>query len=144
MPPKQGTALDLGASPGGWTRILRKHGVRVCAVDPGDLDPRLRADRGVRHVRTTAGEFLRTERGHFDMVVNDMKMDPERSCQVVLDMAERLRPGAVAVVTLKLGTHRPLPVVRRCLRLLGTRYRVRAARQLHHNRHEVTVVAERR
>lgn len=145
LPASQGTALDLGASPGGWTRILRRHGMTVWAVDPGDLDSRLRHDRGVRHIRTTAGEFFRSERRSFDMVVNDMKMAPELSCKIMLDAAARLRPNALAVVTLKLSPRSsPGEVVRRCLGLLRPRYQVRAARQLHHNRHEVTVVAERR
>ncbi|WP_157357288.1 SAM-dependent methyltransferase [Amycolatopsis nigrescens] len=144
VPPAGGTAVDLGASPGGWTRILRGHGLTVYAVDPGDLDDRLRQDRGVRHIRTTAGEFFRNERQQFDMVVDDMKMAPELSCRIVLDAAERLRPGGMAVITLKLSPQRPVDTVRHCLALLAPRYRVRAARQLHHNRHEVTVVAERR
>ncbi|WP_198407015.1 SAM-dependent methyltransferase [Nocardia terpenica] len=143
-PPADGSAVDLGASPGGWTRVLRSYGMSVWAIDPGDLDDRLRHDPGVRHVRTTAGEFFRSERQRFDMVVNDMKMAPELSCKVMLAAAERLRPGALAVLTLKLGPHRPVETVRRCLRLLDAKYTVRGARQLHHNRHEVTVVAERR
>ncbi len=141
-PPASGTALDLGASPGGWTHVLRRYGITVWAVDPGDLDDKLRHDRGVRHVRMTAGAFFRSERQRFDMVVNDMKMDPQLSCKLMLDAAERLQPGALTVMTLKLSAHRPVKTVRDCLDLLRRRYRVRTARQLHHNRHEVTVVAE--
>jgi 23S rRNA (cytidine2498-2'-O)-methyltransferase len=141
-PPSSGTALDLGASPGGWTHVLRRYGVEVWAVDPGDIDEKLRRDRGVRHVRKTAGAFFRNEQRRFDMVVNDMKMDPELSCKLMLDAAERLRPGALAVMTLKLSAHRPAKTVRDCLDLLRRRYRVVTARQLHHNRNEVTVIAE--
>jgi 23S rRNA (cytidine2498-2'-O)-methyltransferase len=72
-----------------------------------------------------------------------MRMDPVMTCQVMLDVAERLRPGALAVVTLKVGSRRPVETVRRCLALLRRRYAVVHARQLHHNRHEVTVVARR-
>jgi 23S rRNA (cytidine2498-2'-O)-methyltransferase len=32
--PSAGVALDLGAAPGGWTRLLRERGLRVVAVDP--------------------------------------------------------------------------------------------------------------
>lgn len=38
--PDGGKALDLGASPGGWTRILRQYGQEVWSVDPGALDSR--------------------------------------------------------------------------------------------------------
>lgn len=141
--PARGRAVDLGASPGGWTRILRRHGLTVWAVDPGALDPRIATDPGVRHVRTTAGEFLRSSDLRFDLAVNDMRMSPVVSCQVMLDAAPRLRPGALAVITLKLGAQRPVETVRRCLELLGRAYSVLHARQLHHNRHEVTVVVRR-
>lgn len=50
-----GKAVDLGASPGGWTRILRQHGQEVWSVDPGSLDPRLRGDQRIHHEATTAG-----------------------------------------------------------------------------------------
>jgi len=140
--PSSGTAVDLGAAPGGWTRLLRSHGLRVHAVDPADLDPRLRGDRGIRHERTTAGEFLRATDRTFDVAVNDMRMEPELSCRVMLDAAERLRPGGLAVVTLKIGAR--VDAVHRCLELLRRAYRIDFARQLHHNRNEVTVVGSAR
>jgi 23S rRNA (cytidine2498-2'-O)-methyltransferase len=141
--PNRGRAVDLGASPGGWTRILRRQGLSVWAVDPAELDERVLVDRQVRHERMTAGEFLRRTDLTFDLAVNDMRMDPLLSCQVMVDAAGLLRRGAVAVVTLKIGRSRPLETVRRGLRTLSDRYRVEFARQLHHNRHELTVVARR-
>lgn len=141
--PAEGRAVDLGASPGGWTRILRRLGLRVWSVDPAALDPRIASEPGVHHVRTTAGEFFRSSTMRFDLAVNDMRMSPVLSCQVMLDAAPHLRPGAFAIVTLKTGTQRPVETVRRCLRLLGRAYEVAHARQLHHNRQEVTVVARR-
>jgi 23S rRNA (cytidine2498-2'-O)-methyltransferase len=142
--PPPGRAVDLGASPGGWTRILRSRGMTVWAVDPAGLDPRVAADPLVHHARTTAGEFFRSGGTRFDLAVNDMRMDPELSCRVMLDAARQLRRGALAIVTLKVGTRRPAETARRCLRLLGGAYEIEHARQLHHNRHEVTVVARRR
>ena len=139
--PSAGRAVDLGASPGGWTRILRRHGLEVWAVDPGDLDPRVTADPLVHHARTTAGVFLRSTDMRFDLAVNDMRMDPVRSCEVMLNAAAHLRRGAFAIVTLKTGTHQAVDTLQRCLALLRRSYEIVSARQLHHNRHEVTVVA---
>ncbi|QSB13016.1 hypothetical protein JQS43_15290 [Natronosporangium hydrolyticum] len=139
--PTTGRAVDLGASPGGWTRILRRRGLTVHAVDPGDLDPRVAADPGVTHVRTTAGEFFRRTDLRFDLAANDMRMDPVRSCQVMRDLAPRLRPGAAVIVTLKTGARAPHRAVPDCLSVLRERYTVEFARQLHHNRGEVTVLA---
>jgi 23S rRNA (cytidine2498-2'-O)-methyltransferase len=138
--PDRGTALDLGAAPGGWTRILRRAGLDVVAVDPGDLDPRLAGDPGVRHVRTTAHEFLRSSRQRFDVAVNDLRMDATLSSRLMVDAAAHLREGAPAVLTLKCGTNRVLELVERCLSVLRTRYELQLVRQLQHNRHEITAV----
>ncbi len=138
-----GRALDLGASPGGWTRILVTHGLEVVAVDPGDLDRKLARTRGVHHERMTAGRFLRTSSEHFDLVVNDMRMDASRSAQIVVDAADRLGPAGRAIVTLKVTPRGARRELDEALRLLRRRYSLTFARQLHHNRNEVTLVLER-
>jgi 23S rRNA (cytidine2498-2'-O)-methyltransferase len=139
-----GQALDLGASPGGWTRILRQYDQEVWSVDPGALDPRLDADRRIHHVGTTAGEFFRRNQLRFDVVVNDMRMDQVMSARVMLDAVPHLRRGALAVVTLKGGGRNPLDAARRGMDVLSKEYDVLHARQLHHNRREITVVARAR
>lgn len=142
--PSRGTALDLGASPGGWTRILRRHGFSVWAVDPAALDPRVAVDPGVHHVRTTAGSYLAGPAGRdreFDLIVNDMRMVPELSCQIMRQAAPRVARGGHAIVTLKLTPSSAVRTVEGCLRILGRAYDVVFARQLFHNRNEVTVVA---
>jgi 23S rRNA (cytidine2498-2'-O)-methyltransferase len=144
MLPSQGNALDLGASPGGWTRILRQGGLDVWAVDPGDLDPRVAADPRVRHVKTTAGAFLAQNDLLFDLLVNDMRIDTRQSCEIMLSAARHLKPAGLAVLMLKLTPHRPVETVRACLDILRRSYEVLHARQLFHNRNEVTVVARRR
>ena len=142
--PTNGNALDLGASPGGWTRILRERGLTVWAVDPADLDPRVAADPGVHHVRTTAGPFISQTAQRFDLIVNDMRMTPTRSCGVMLDAARRLKPDAHIIMTLKLTPKQALETVRTCLSLLDRSYEIRFVRQLYHNRNEVTVVGRLR
>ncbi|WP_238165405.1 SAM-dependent methyltransferase [Kribbella caucasensis] len=136
-----GKALDLGASPGGWTRILREYGQEVWSVDPGALDARLAGDRGIHHVPTTAGRFFHDNRVRFDVVVNDMRMDQVMSARVMLDAVPHLRRGALAIVTLKGGGRNPLDSARRGIELLAKEYAVLHARQLHHNRRELTVIA---
>lgn len=141
--PAGGDALDLGASPGGWTNVLRRLGFTVWAVDPAPLDARLAGDPAVHHVATTAGAFLaRTDRS-FDLVVNDMRMVPSRSCTTMLAASHRLRPGGCGIVTLKLSPHEPLRVVAASFGLLERVYEVLFARQLFHNRNEVTVVCQK-
>ncbi|MGP3966505.1 SAM-dependent methyltransferase [Streptomyces sp. 6N223] len=139
--PRRGKAVDLGASPGGWTRILRERGLEVWSIDPGDLAPPLLKDPLVHHERTTTGSFLHSTSLRFDLATNDMRMPPMLSCETMLEVARVLNQDALAVVTLKLGKNSPERTVRSCLSLLSRRYDVLLARQLHHNRHEVSVVA---
>ena len=142
--PGSGRALDLGASPGGWTRILRQHGMVVVAVDPADLDARLRGDRGIHQVRTTAGAYLEDSAERFDVIVNDMRMDPELSVQLMLDADRLLAPGGMMIVTLKLSPRGAIPRIEDALSRLETVVDLALVRQLHHNRNEITVVGEKR
>lgn len=141
--PARGVALDLGASPGGWTRILRQRGQYVTAIDPGDLDARVLEDKGVRHLRMTAESYLREPPDHFDVIVNDMRMDARDSARLMVDFAPYLYRHGVAIVTLKLPDKMPAAQQRKtldgALEILQQRYNVVGARQLFHNRSEVTV-----
>lgn len=144
--PTAGRALDIGASPGGWTRVLAARGLRVDAVDPGELDRRLRSNRLVTHHRKRIQEYLPGPKP-FAAIVNDMKMDARDSIEIMLGFASRLAPDGVAVMTLKMpkagpsasAARRTLDMLRDDLARLATGYRVVGARQLYHNRSEVTV-----
>jgi 23S rRNA (cytidine2498-2'-O)-methyltransferase len=137
--PHHGTALDLGAAPGGWTRVLRQRGQYVTAVDPGELDPRLQDDKGIRHRRMTAEDYLRSEPDPFDLIVNDMRMDARDSARLMLSYVRYLYPHGVAIMTVKLPEANRAPLLDHALRLLRQAYEVVGARQLFHNRSEVTV-----
>lgn len=134
-----GVAIDLGASPGGWSQVLASRNFTVHAVDPADLAPSVLAIPKVVHDKMTAGRFLADPRVRADVVVNDMRMDPLLSCEVMLQAARTLKPGGLAVVTLKLPENHPAPVAQQALGRLKRSYTVLAARQLYHNRREVTV-----
>jgi 23S rRNA (cytidine2498-2'-O)-methyltransferase len=137
--PPRGVALDLGASPGGWTRILRQRDQYVTAVDPGALDERVAADGGVRHKRMTAEDYLHDEPDQFDLIVNDMRMDARDSARLMVAYARQLYPHGTAIMTLKLPETRRLPVLEHAFDLLRGAYTIAGARQLFHNRSEITV-----
>ncbi len=143
--PDKGRALDLGAAPGGWTRVLRGHGLAVTAVDPAALDPRVARDPGVTHYRGTAQQYFGHGAGHFDMLVNDMKMDTEASAALTAEAAKCLAPGGRAILTLKLPekTAEWLPRVARAEAILKDAYHITGLRQLFHNRSEVTAYLTR-
>jgi 23S rRNA (cytidine2498-2'-O)-methyltransferase len=136
--PEAGRALDLGASPGGWTRVLRRAGLAVTAVDPGELDPRLREDPGIHHIRSLAQEY-RCREDEYAVIVNDMRMDARDSSRLMLDFAPCLATGGLAVLTLKLPERAPDAVAHQAIGLLLRRFDLLGARQLYHNRSEITV-----
>ncbi|MDR0929705.1 MAG: hypothetical protein LBM74_08380 [Oscillospiraceae bacterium] len=139
--PQAGRALDLGAAPGGWTRVLRQRGMTVTAVDPAELDPRITADPGVTHARMTAERYFAGEPIPCDLLVNDMKMDAEPSAALMVHGARLLKSGGAGILTLKLPDE-AATWPRRVLAARGwleKAYQIAGMRQLFHNRSEVTV-----
>ena len=142
---KVGTALDLGAAPGGWTRVLAQRGFQVDAVDPGVLNSAVAGLQAVEHYETTAGDFLATNDQRYDLIVSDMKVDPVMVCDLLDDIRGRVTDDGAVIATLKLGKKKnPLPVLRRGLEKIERTYTIVQARQLYFNRHEVTVIARPR
>ncbi len=144
--PAGGRALALGAAPGGWTRILRRHALQVVAVDPADLHKLIASDPAVTQVRATAHDFLTRNKSSkpFDIVVNDMRMDTWGSARLMVQAAGRLKSKGLAVMTLKLPGRHMRPAIQRALQLLQQRYTLVGARQLFHNRREITVALRKK
>ena len=149
--PSNGLALDIGASPGGWTRMLAEAGLTVDAVDPAELDPKLRGNRRVRHLRKRIQEYQAGSK-KFRAIVNDMKMDARDSIEIMLRFASRLEPDGLGLMTLKLPQAGRSPREARAtlgmvwddLNRLSEGYEIVGARQLYHNRSEVTVALRAR
>lgn len=137
-----GRALDLGAAPGGWTWLLAGLGMEVVAVDPADLDPRVSALPGVVHVRGRAEAF---ESGcMFDLLVNDVYLAPLESAGVMVRSARYLKPGAPALMTAKLANRRSVAALAAVRAALEPAYEELGARNLFHNRREITLLLRRR
>jgi 23S rRNA (cytidine2498-2'-O)-methyltransferase len=133
-------ALDLGASPGGWTRVLVERGMSVVAVDQAELHPTIAVHPSVTHHRTHAQE-LASIAGlpAFSFVANDMRMDARDSARLMVSLKPRLADGGSAVMTLKLPKSRGVTVLHAARDILKHDYQVAGVRQLFHNRNEVTV-----
>lgn len=142
-PPTKGRGLDLGAAPGGWTRVLRNMGLTVTAVDPAELHPSLKADSGVIHIKDTAQNFFK-KADTFDIIVNDMRMDAKDSARIMGMAVDFLEPHGIGIMTLKLPSKGMQKITYQVLDLLKNWYEIIGARQLFHNRSEVTVVLKKR
>lgn len=137
--PPRGVALDLGAAPGGWTRVLRQREQYVTAVDPAALHPTLLADNKVRHLRLTAEEYLAQTPDTFDLIVNDMRMDARDSARLMVAYAPYLYAHGTALMTFKLPEENRRPALDHAFNILQQAYTIAGARQLFHNRSEITV-----
>jgi len=93
-------AVDLGAAPGGWTRVLRNHGASVIAVDRANMDEALVRDPGDRHLKKDAGDV---DLAALDptLLVCDVIWEPEKALAVITRSVALPRLRAL-VVTLKL------------------------------------------
>lgn len=137
--PERGVALDLGAAPGGWTRVLRQKGQYVTAVDPGRLHPRLEEDGNVRHLQMTAESYLESEPDQFDLILNDMRLDARDSARLMVAYAPALYGHGRAIMTLKLPEDGRETVIDHAFTILDGAYERLGARHLFHNRSEITV-----
>ena len=131
-------AIDLGAAPGGWTKILLEYGLYVTAVDPAALSETLINHPRLIHVRNTAQKF-NGKAGSYSIITNDMRMDMIESCKIMLDMAPLLSSDGIALMTLKLSHGQWYKKTNRALSILKKKYDIQNVRQLFHNRSEVTV-----
>jgi 23S rRNA (cytidine2498-2'-O)-methyltransferase len=147
--PTQGSALDLGAAPGGWTRLLLDAGLNVIAVDPAKLDPKLSNQKRLEHYRGYAENYIdEAVRRHkrFDVIVNDMRMDARDAARLLTQASRCLRANdgfVISVFKLPHATQEinPLATLKEALNILKKSYGIVQAHQLFHNRQEVTVVA---
>jgi 23S rRNA (cytidine2498-2'-O)-methyltransferase len=149
----QTKALDLGAAPGGWTRVLCSRGAQVTAVDPADLDSRLMGSSNLTFVRQNAEDFVLglnrkdVPDGQWNLVVNDMRADPIWSAAIMQSLAPYMQPQAVIVMTVKLADGDPRAIrdtLERVKRLLERSYIITGVKQLFHNRSECTLVGRSR
>ncbi len=142
--PPEGRALDLGAAPGGWTRVLAEAMAEVVAVDPAELDERVSELPNVRHLRLRAEELAPEEVGRFDVVCNDMNRDPDESAELMCALASLLKPGGLAVMTIKFVTRRRAEHIQEATEILAREYdHIRVAR-VPHSAKETSAVMRRR
>jgi 23S rRNA (cytidine2498-2'-O)-methyltransferase len=139
-------AVDLGAAPGGWTWQLVKRGIRVAAVDNGPMKGALINHPLVQHIRQDGFKYVPHKA--VDWLVCDMVEKPSK---VAVLIGEWFVAGWCkhAIFNLKLPMKQRVAALDGALGGIGKRldeeginYRM-TAKQLYHDREEVTVFLTR-
>lgn len=131
-------ALDIGAAPGGWTQLLLERGLYVTSVDPADLHPSLEQYTKLTYWKKNASE-VKFQAETFDLLVCDMSWSPMQMSKLVLEQIGALAYGGTAIITVKLMHKKPLQTIRDVIAKLQTAFELKKAKQLFHNRDEITL-----
>ncbi|MXV48313.1 23S rRNA (cytidine(2498)-2'-O)-methyltransferase RlmM [Xanthomonas sp. LMG 8993] len=136
-------AADLGAAPGGWTWVLTRQHVHVTSVDNGPLREYVLETGLVEHLRADGFHWKPAQA--LDWMVCDMVEQPRR---VAERMATWIREGWCrnTIFTLKLPIKKRWDETRLCLDLFeqqAEKSLIVRAKQLYHDREEITVLAMR-
>ena len=134
------SAVDLGAAPGGWTWQLVRRSLRVTAIDNGPMDAALIDSGLVTHLR--ADGFRYAPKKPVDWLVCDMVEQPRRVAELIARwFAERRCRHAI--FNLKLPMKKRYEETKSCLALVAAALEGGdlRARQLYHDREEITVFA---
>lgn len=132
-------AVDLGASPGGWTSQLLAAGFSVIAIDNGPMDPALLETGRVKHLREDGFRYRPGQ--PVPWMVCDIVESPSRVAALA---AEWVAEGWChqAIFNLKLPMKRRREEVERARAIvadtLGRRPFLLRLKQLYHDREEVT------
>ena len=139
------TAVDLGASPGGWSWQLAQRGFMVTAVDNGPMDAKLLDSGQVKHRREDGFRYRPAD--PVAWMVCDMVESPSRIAQLV---ARWLAEGwcRESIFNLKLPMKKRWEELERCRGIIdealgGGGYYLRF-KHLYHDREEVTGYLARR
>jgi 23S rRNA (cytidine2498-2'-O)-methyltransferase len=132
-------ALDIGAAPGGWTSFLLEQGLEVTAVDPARMHPSLEGNRMLRVIHKNAADVSFKEQ-EFDLLVCDMSWSPKQMARLVTGLLYSLQTGGTAVITVKLLTKKPMALIKEIIAVFEeARMQIQGAKQLFHNRDEITL-----
>ncbi|MGY3803642.1 23S rRNA (cytidine(2498)-2'-O)-methyltransferase RlmM [Pigmentibacter ruber] len=136
------TAVDLGASPGGWTYQFVRRNIYVFAIDNGPMQDKLMKTGLVEHLKEDGFKFRAKK--PVDWLVCDMVEQPKKIAQLIADWA-KFKLSKRFIFNLKLPMKKRYIEVTNCLNLIRNEldaeriHYTLQAQQLYHDREEVTV-----
>ncbi|KTD73304.1 SAM-dependent methyltransferase [Legionella tucsonensis] len=132
--PKPGDkALDLGASPGGWTYVMHSLGALVTAVDKALLDPKIEQLPRVKFLQKSAFALDPTQlEQSYDWVLSDVACYPERAFTLIMKWIESGKAKQM-IFTIKLQGKIELSTLKRFQKIPNS-----FLTNMFYNKHEVT------
>ncbi|AUH73066.1 SAM-dependent methyltransferase [Legionella sainthelensi] len=127
------TALDLGASPGGWTYVMQSLGANVTAVDKAPLDPKIAQLPNINYLQQSAFALdpMQLDR-KYDWVLSDVACYPDRAYALIMKWIESEKAKQM-IFTIKLQGEINLSTIRQ-FQLIPNSY----ITNMFYNKHEAT------
>lgn len=142
QPTKNELACDLGASPGGWTSILRKFGTSVISIDRSELDPVLMRDEKVHFLKGDA--FAYEPESMVDWMVSDVIAYPEKTIEM-LDFWCSKKLARNMIVTMKFQGDEPaLDELDQCVDIVEQHSYSCRVKHFFNNKNEVTFMVSQK
>lgn len=162
---RKGTAIDVGAAPGGWSLVLARKEVKVIAIDSGELDIANLAKANVK-VKVADGSISMNdiEQNHIihiksvyenavdssmpiskvNMILVDINATPDVSIKAVNKFLPMLSNKAELIMTIKCVTKNVSKYIEIARNGIEQNFCIRSIRHLPANRMEVTLYAIRK
>ena len=126
-------ALDLGASPGGWTYVMQSLGATVTAVDKAPLDPKVTQLPRVNFLQQSAFALDPTTLDQtYDWVLSDIACYPDRAYELIKKWIASGKAKQM-IFTIKLQGKTELSTLKPFQDILNSRIL-----NLYYNKHEAT------
>lgn len=135
-------ALDLGAAPGGWTSVLLEKGVAVTAVDTLEMDVRLNKYNNYTNIKGNISGLDLPEQS-FDLLTADISLNPKSTATMINKASKFLKNNGYAIVTVKLMGDKVRRGIKEVKEIYQEVFSVEEAKQLFHNKDEVTLLLKK-
>lgn len=133
------TAVDLGASPGGWTYVLQSYGLAVTALDRSPLDPSLMNHRSITWLRGNALTWKPAQ--PVTWLVCDVITTPKNTLSILKSWLEDSWCKNFCV-TVKCQGDPEFDTIHEILTFVADHTRWFGAKQLTNNKNEFTICGE--
>lgn len=157
--PNGNLAIDVGASPGGWSAVLVNKGFRVIAIDPADFDESIvssdaiayHAARGkicevdkmnndIIHLKEKLTSAVKKMDGIIaDMIAIDINSPGKDAAEAAIMYSKYLKKDGALLITIKCQTKFVKSHIETAKKLLSKKFKIKGVRVLPANRQEVTI-----